>query len=405
MRVYWNGWAIVLWLSLGGCLQDPSYEDHSSQSDLLGLTSWPADGTQNVPLNLRFVALRFDEPVSDSGILVLYDETSQQEMPLQPLSAPCHAIGWSTGHCMLAKPVNDLLPHTAYRLSWQSSTASETSPLKSWQTIFHTGASHDKAAPHWQPETCAMDEHALDVGCLLLSDHDLALRVFSDEPIRLWLETDYGATQVLAPRGIASLHLTALPADSQIPVMLTAADAADNVSRIDFVVHTEKDLPMLSITKVLANPRGKEPQQEFIEIHNFGSIPIELLGFQVSDRSDHPGDIIAQTSTLSAGARALVVSSHFDTTATDDGVIPEGLPLIRVDESLGSGGLANSGEPLFLRDSQGRRLSAVPAVSAPKPGVCLFRSGQDPRSDSLEHFSYEPLWDCAPGHPVPPPHD
>jgi hypothetical protein len=74
-------------------------------------------------------------------------------------------------------------------------------------------------------------------------------------------------------------------------------------------------------------------------------------------------------------------------------LIAPGTRLVRVGASLTKAGLANAGEPLFLRDADQHRLSAAPARAAAS-GRCLQRRGSDPRSGRVEDFVEAP---CTPG--------
>ena len=81
----------------------------------------------------------------------------------------------------------------------------------------------------------------------------------------------------------------------------------------------------------------------------------------------------------------------------DSGLDPApapGVQLIRVGESLAKSGLANRGEPLFLRDMQYHRLSASPALKV-EPGQCVVRLPQTaPRLGDASNFAAGP---CTPG--------
>ncbi len=103
------------------------------------------------------------------------------------------------------------------------------------------------------------------------------------------------------------------------------------------------------------------------------------------------------------GGRALLVADGFDPSAPDDTPVPPGTVLVRMGTSLGSGGLSNAGEPLFLRDPEGHRVSAAPATPPPRAGVCRVRQVDDPRTGAPGSFGYDAEGGCTPGRPDRPP--
>ena len=73
-----------------------------------------------------------------------------------------------------------------------------------------------------------------------------------------------------------------------------------------FAFTTPVALPPIAITEVLANPKGPEPQQEFVELRNLGDADVPLGGLRLQD-SKGGDDLPAET--LAAGGYALVVTS------------------------------------------------------------------------------------------------
>jgi hypothetical protein len=162
-------------------------------------------------------------------------------------------------------------------------------------------------------------------------------------------------------------------------------------------ITTERNLPKLSITEIRTDPLGPEPAQEFVEVMNYGTEQIVLAGFTLSDTVSEPGHPLTTPIALYPGARALLVADTFDADAPLDAPVPAGALLVRVGKSLGTSGLSNAGEPLFLRDPLGRRVSAAPAAKAPRAGACLQRISTDMRSGETGAFGYDGDRDCTPG--------
>jgi Lamin Tail Domain len=193
------------------------------------------------------------------------------------------------------------------------------------------------------------------------------------------------------------LTFAELEPSTSYPLHVTATDASGTRSEIDGVFTTTSALAELSISEVRADPLGSEPAQEFVEVLNYGTTPIDVEGFTLSDAPDALETQLHAASPLAAGARALIVAETFDASNPLDVAPAPGAVLLRTAAALTHNGLANAGEPLFLRDRAGHRLSAAPATPAPRPGVCITRTSTDPRSGAPGSFAYDAAGSCTPG--------
>jgi hypothetical protein len=155
---------------------------------------------------------------------------------------------------------------------------------------------------------------------------------------------------------------------------LRALDFAGHraVQRVAAGVHSTVG-PAVYITEVLANPAGKELDQEFVEIHNGSDEYVSLEGWVVADQLDGGGDLLP-AETLAPGQFGLIVGQRYD---PFDGADPQPEPdalILRLDSSLASNGLSNSGEPVYLFDAQGRLVSAYrPVGDGGADGVSIER--------------------------------
>jgi hypothetical protein len=151
-----------------------------------------------------------------------------------------------------------------------------------------------------------------------------------------------------------AIALRDLPPDTDATVRIRAIDRAGNRAETAPVpIRTPPLAPALVITEVLANPAGREPDQEFVEIRNAGAGPLELAGLRVEDSR---GADVLPAATLPAGAYALIVASTWDGASAMDTPARPSSVIVRVDTRLGADGLANAGEPVRLR-------------AAPNPGA------------------------------------
>lgn len=352
--------------------------------------SWPADGAASVPPSIPEIAVRFDGPIESAGGLSLALEGVAVAASVR--TADCSDVGWDDGWCAAIEPLEDLLPLRAYEIRASEALLDATSaPVGPWSARFATGEA-DVDPPSLLELPCAIDETPIGGLCALSDDGGVDLRLVASEPVRASLAIDGSVVRAVAPRGDALLRARPLAAGTAFPALLHVTDLAGLSRDVALELSTREPLAAISIVEVRADPMGPEPRQEYVEVLNYGTVPLELAGFSLADDASAMGDVVPSPSVrLAPGQRALIVSDDFDPDDGRDGIVPPGVPLVRVAGSLGSGGLANAGEPLYLRDAMLRRLSAVPAIAA--PGACVVRVGEEMRSDA-SRFEIGP---CTPG--------
>lgn len=361
------------------------------------IASLPASGASGVPLNLRFAALVLDGNVRgfDEGVwLEAEDRTS---VPVAVSTVPCAELDARGATCIELVPLQPLRPLARYSLRTGAALRdAHGTVLEAYVASFSTGDTADARRPAPQLLACAADEVPLPIGCATIDDTHFELHIAGDDIARVVLDTGNHDAR-LATRGDIHLQQGGLQPGERVTGTLTAFDLANNSTRTSFALTTESDLPKLSITEVRPDPRGPEPDQEIVELWNYGDTSIALAGFVLTDAVDEPGEPLVTSTVLYPGARALLVADGFDPDNPLDGPIPPGALLVRVGKALGKSGLTNAGEPLFLRDPAGRRVSAAPATKSPRAGACLQRISTDMRSGAASSFSYDSDADCTPG--------
>lgn len=363
---------------------------------------FPADGTPGVPTDLPTVSVWFDGPVEGLGEgLVLESAAGPVDARVERLA--CADAGFPDGHCAAIRP-GPLAPGQRYRIRITAALVDHTGASIGPKSLaFTTGMEALGPRLVWSALPCAMDETPVEVGCLLATDARLTLRVRASGPARLWLHGGGRTDRQVAPRGEATLALGPFEPSTGVRAALRTVDLAGREQRQELELATTAPLASVGISEVRADPRGPEPQQEYVEVHNAGATPIDLRGFSLSDRPDREGDVVSGPARLPPGARALLVADGFDPGHPDDPPVPAGVPLIRIGASLASGGLTNAGEALFLRDPEGRRVSAAPATPAPRSGVCIVRAVGDLRTGADGSFAYDATGGCTPGTAPQPP--
>jgi hypothetical protein len=401
--------AVASWAStqLGDALEHAGspivYElrtDSRPEAGARVLHSWPADGASGVGTNLQAAVLAFDGEVRGALDGVWIEGPDGLAVPSRTDAAPCAQLApeHAAHFCIQLVPERRLAPAALHRLVVGSEARDgHAAPVGPWHASFRSAQSRDLLSPVALAISCAIDEQAIELGCALADDASIALRMQLDEPVIAWLELAGVRQGTSASDGRVQLRAGGLAADTAHALHVELRDAAGNTLARTFTVRTLPPLAKLAISEVLADPLGAEPQQEFVELLNYGKGAIDLLGFSLGDRSDMPGAAIERSARVEAQARALLVADGYDPRAPDDAPPRPGALLVRVGRALGSAGLRNAGEALFLRDALGRRISAAPNTPPPRPGVCTVRVGAEMRSGEPDAFDYAAGQRCTPG--------
>ncbi|MCB9591840.1 MAG: hypothetical protein H6719_03815 [Sandaracinaceae bacterium] len=355
--------------------------------------TWPPDGAMAVSPSLTEIAIALDGPfasIAEGSILLLEGDRPEDTTAA---AVPCPDVGWPDGWCVRLTPSRPLRRGSEHRIAIDTHLLDATgAPIGPWEGRFTTSSDDAPPPPELRvPERCALDETLTELGCLLADDERIELRIDAGEPVRWRWALGDAEVFGIAPRGAVTIHVGGLAPETALEGQLTLEGTSGAVTALSLPVETTEPLATVAIVEVRPDPRGPEPTQEYVEILNFGAMPLALDGFSLSDRDDAIGDLLSGT--LAPSERVLVVPERFDAEDPADPPVPPGVRLVRVDGPLGSGGIANAGEPLFLRDPAGHRVSSAPARAA-APGICLVREG--PSMRDAEGFALAP---CTPGVP------
>ena len=152
--------------------------------------------------------------------------------------------------------------------------------------------------------------------------------------------------------------------------------------------------PHVVINEVMANPAGKEPDQEWVELYNDGAAPVNIGGWLFEDVG---GQAQLPDLAIAPGQYALLVNSSYDESGWGDRPPAQGTLLIRL-EQLAKSGLSNAGEPLRLLRNAGEVASAVPLIPSNKQSTSIARIAPDALDDLKESF-FEAPGGGTPGGP------
>lgn len=363
------------------------------------IASWPADGAASVATNLARAVIALDGRVERGERGAWLEGPDGLAVPAEVRSDRCGALApeHAADSCIAIAPRGLLAPSAPYAIVIGADAVdAHGAAVGPYRASFRTGRAPDLRTPALLVPSCAVDEQPTAEGCALIDDGSLALHLVADEPARFELHGDGMHAGAVAYSGEATLQLSGLAPDRTYALELVVRDAADNVMRSELELRTEPALATLAISELRGDPLGPEPAQELVELFNYGSRAIALRGFTLGDRLDALGPEIASEAVLEPAARALLVPDAFDPDEPSEPQPPAGALLLRVGKALAAGGLRNSGEALYLRDREGRRVSAAPAI-APRPGRCLLRIGDDMRSGAPAAFEHSAEAGCTPG--------
>ncbi|MBI5498747.1 MAG: lamin tail domain-containing protein [Deltaproteobacteria bacterium] len=231
--------------------------------------------------------------------------------------------------------------------------------------------------PALVPSGCAAPEVSMGDLCVILGTYSAVVRWELDRAA-------FAAVGCTAPGGAAGAEAGgALDAHRLVVAPLApglpydcAIDAWTDAGRVRLAVFgllTSAGEPWVVITEVLGNPAGAEPTQEFVELANLGDLPVDLTGWALEDESGGP--FLPDGTELDPGDVVLFVSDEYDPSGAGDPAADPGARIVRVGRALGTMGLRNSGEAVYLVAPDGDTVSSYPNTRGELPdGVSAVRS-------------------------------
>jgi len=228
------------------------------------------------------------------------------------------------------------------------------------------------------PLDCRAEELELGPGCASVADDRLTVRTPS-APLLWVVHTARGALVEVSAAG-SPLTIDGLEPDTLENLWGRTRDL--NGAAVDFELEfrsaAARERPILS--EALADALGPEPQSEWVEILNDGTLAVDLAQYFFQDgggRSQLPAEVLAPHE------YALLVREDFAPNPSDEPPVA-GARLIRL-PTLGKAGLSNAGERLALIDRAGVERSVLPALAG-KAGQSLAR--RTPTSEDSDPKSF-----------------
>lgn len=150
----------------------------------------------------------------------------------------------------------------------------------------------------------------------------------------------------------------------------------------DVELHTSPARARPILNEALADALGPEPQSEWVELLNDGTLGVDLAEYSLQDGG---GRTALPHALLAPHEYALLVRDDFAPNGADEPPAPE-TRLIRV-PTLGKSGLSNAGERLSLVNNAGVECSVLPALAG-KPGQSLARRTPTSADEDAKAFSF-----------------
>jgi hypothetical protein len=232
---------------------------------------------------------------------------------------------------------------------------------------------------------CTSPEIAAGGACVIVGPHSCAVRWRMDREAfgGVTCAGARGDASAEASRGLDEQRLVVAPLVPAVAYSCTVEAWNDDgrATLAVFGLETLGDAPWIAVTEVLGNPTGAEPTQEFVELANLDSTEVDLTGWALEDEGG--GAPLPEGTVLLPGDVALLVPDDYDPDGAGDPAAAATALLVRIGRSIGSMGLRNSGESVYLLDPSGAVVSSYPNNRGALPdGVSVMRlPPQSPEAD------------------------
>lgn len=227
---------------------------------------------------------------------------------------------------------------------------------------------------------CQASELAFGPGCASVADDRVTVR--TPRAALLWVvHTARGALVEVSSAG-SPLTIDGLSPDAQERVWGSTHDLTGASLTFELELHTAAARERPILNEALADALGPEPQSEWVELFNDGTLAVDLAQYSLQDSG---GRTPLPHASLAPQEYALLVRDDFTPSPSDEPPAP-GTRLIRL-PTLGKSGLSNAGERLALVDGAGVEHSVLPALAG-KAGQSLARRSPASEDGDPQAFSF-----------------
>jgi hypothetical protein len=239
-----------------------------------------------------------------------------------------------------------------------------------------------EAREHGAKPDCEQTRASTGPACAMVQDDRATLA--TEEPWLVALEMDDRLQiNVVAPD--APWVVRSLKPATLVEGVVHAASESGAERRDEFFWITSEPMERVVINEVMANPVGPEPQQEWVELYNDGSVDVLLAGWRLEDAG---GGVELPSVALPVGRYGLVVGEGYDPNSWVDAAPSSEAIVLRV-PSVGTAGLSNAGEPIRLMGRDGSTASRVPAIASKRQGWSIVRVRPEAADDGSNSFGFD----------------
>lgn len=228
--------------------------------------------------------------------------------------------------------------------------------------------------------SCQADELEFGPGCASVADDRVTVR--TPQAALFWIVHTARGSLIEVSAASRPLTIDGLEPDAQEHVWGSTHDLTGAARAFELELQTAPARERPILNEALADALGPEPQSEWIEVLNDGTLAVDLGTYSLQDGG---GRTPLPHAVLAAHEYALLVRDDFVVNGSDEPPAP-GARLIRL-PTLGKSGLSNAGERLALVNGAGTECSVLPALSG-KAGQSLARRTPTAADNDPKAFSF-----------------
>lgn len=276
---------------------------------------------------------------------------------------------------------NRMVPERCFELSLSGAPLSRVPPPSvEGALVDPVPLSPAESTPLSEPrEPCAATESPVAAGCVSVMDDRLVVTP-PREPQLWWLSMN-GLHQAFETFDELPFVVAGLEPDSDQLLEGDVFDLSGHAERLAVEFRTLPALVHVAINEVYADANGPEPEQEWVELVNSGTLPVDFEGWVLEDVG---GQTELPSALLQPGGFAVIVNEAYVPDADYDLLIDPLALELRV-PALGKSGLSNSGELIRLRAPAGDIVSRFPGLPAER-GRSVARKDPWSPDEDLSQF-------------------
>src|SRR5262245_50475976 len=189
------------------------------------LLSSPAAGASGVPTNLASVAGVFDGAIAGGETGIWLEDREGLEIATELELRPCAELEARGVSCVLLHSRAPLRAGASYRVrSGSELRDAHGAPIEALDASFRCADEPDLEPPRFEALRCLRDEQPLALGCALLDDRSLELRLHALEAVRVRIRSGERQGAAISANGALQVRLEGFAPDEAFELELQAFD-------------------------------------------------------------------------------------------------------------------------------------------------------------------------------------